>query len=130
MFLGQYLSCLIQKTITYLKLSYSDLAVTTFIPEMVLRDAVERKMALTRGQWIKLGHLLDLPTAYELRAAERDGLACWEVCPQWSPQNRPSLTMSPPVKHFLSAVLRALWEARHFALAEKISIAIATKARL
>jgi hypothetical protein len=47
---------------------------------MVLRDAVERKMALTRGQWIKLGHLLDLPTTYELRAAERVGLACWEVC--------------------------------------------------
>ena len=80
MFLGKYLSCLIQETITYLKLSYSDLAVTTFIPEMVLRDAVERKMALTRGQWIKLGHLLDLPTTYELRPAERDGLACWEVC--------------------------------------------------
>ena len=60
MFLGQYLSCLIQETITYLKLSYSDLAVTTFIPEMVLRDAVERKMALTRGQWIKLGQLLAL----------------------------------------------------------------------
>ena len=60
MFLGQYVGCLIQETITYLKLSYSDLAVTTFIPEMVLRDAVERKMALTRGQWIKLGQLLAL----------------------------------------------------------------------
>jgi hypothetical protein len=60
MFLGQYVSCLIQETITYLKLSYSDLAVTMFIPEMVLRDAVERKMALTRGQWIKLGQLLAL----------------------------------------------------------------------
>ena len=79
MFLGQYVGCLIQETITYLKLSFSDLAATIFIPEMVLRDAVERKIALTRGQWIKLGHLLDLPTTYELRAAERDGVACWEV---------------------------------------------------
>jgi hypothetical protein len=41
-----------------------------------------------------------------------------------------SLTMSAPVKHFFSAVLRALWEEPHFALAENISIAIATKARL
>ena len=40
-FLGQYVSSLIQETITYLKLSYSDLALLMFIPEMVLRDAVE-----------------------------------------------------------------------------------------
>ena len=28
------------------------------IPEMVLRDAVEGKMGLTRGQWVKLGRFL------------------------------------------------------------------------
>jgi hypothetical protein len=52
MFLGQYVSCLIQETIAYLKLSYSDLAVAMFIPEMVLRDAVrtENVSRVSRGQ--------------------------------------------------------------------------------
>jgi hypothetical protein len=69
-----------QETIMYLKVSYSDLALRMFIPEMVLRDSVEGKMALTRGQWVKLGQILDLPTTYELRPGERDDVPCWEVC--------------------------------------------------
>lgn len=79
-FLGQYVSSLMRETIKYLQLSYADLAPKMFIPEVLLRDAVEGKMALTRGQWIRLGHLLDLPTTYELRPGERDGLPCWEIC--------------------------------------------------
>jgi hypothetical protein len=51
-----------------------------FIPEIVLRDAVEEKMTLTRGQWIKLGQILGLPTTYELRPGEREDAPCWEVC--------------------------------------------------
>jgi hypothetical protein len=80
MFLGQYVSALMQETITYLKLSYDKLALGMSIPEMVLRDAVEGKMGLTRGQWVKFGCLLGLPTTYVLRPAERDGTPCWEIC--------------------------------------------------
>ncbi len=80
MFLGQYVSALMQETIAYLKLPYDKLALDMSIPEMVLRDAVEGKMGLTRGQWVKCGRLLALPTTYVLRPAERDGTPCWEVC--------------------------------------------------
>jgi hypothetical protein len=44
MFLGQYVSKLMQETIAYLKLSYGGLAHEMSIPELVLRDAVEGKM--------------------------------------------------------------------------------------
>jgi hypothetical protein len=77
---GQYVGSLMQETITYLKLSHSDLALRMFIPEMVLRDAVEGKMGLTRGQWVRLGKELELPTTYELHPSERDGAPCWEIC--------------------------------------------------
>jgi hypothetical protein len=80
LFLGQYVSALVQETITYSKLAYSALAHAMSIPEVVFRDAVEGKVALTRGQWVKLGQLLRLPTTFELRAGERNGSACWEVC--------------------------------------------------
>lgn len=79
MFLGRYVSSLIQETIAYLKLSYGGLAHQMSIPEIVLRDAVEGKLGLTRGQWVKLGHLLGLPTTYKLRPSERNGTPCWEV---------------------------------------------------
>ncbi len=52
LFLDQYVSALTQETIAYLKLSYGDLALRMFLPEMVLRDAVEGKMGLTRGPWV------------------------------------------------------------------------------
>ena len=73
MFLGQYVSELMQETVTYLKLSYVGLAHEMSIPELVLRDAVEAKMGLTRGQWVRLGRMLGLPTTYQLRSSERDG---------------------------------------------------------
>jgi len=79
-FLGQYVSSLIQETITYLQLPYGRLAQDMSIPEMVLRDAVEGKLGLTRGQWVRLGQMLDLPTTYELRPGERNDAACWELC--------------------------------------------------
>lgn len=80
MFLGQYVSSLMQETITYLKLPFDKLAHEMSIPELVLRDAVEGKMGLTRGQWVKCGRLLGLPTTYQLRPGERDGTPCWEIC--------------------------------------------------
>jgi hypothetical protein len=79
-FLGQYVSSLMQETINYLKLSYRDLALKMFVPEMVLREAVRAKMALTRGQWNRLAELLGLPTAFELRPVEQNGAPYWEVC--------------------------------------------------
>ena len=80
MFLRQYVSKLMQETIAYLKLPYDKLAHEMSVPEMVLRDAVEGKMGLTRGQWVKFGRLLGLPTTYQLRPGERDGMPCWEIC--------------------------------------------------
>ena len=80
MLLGQYVSLLMQETITYRKLSYGGLAHEMSIPELVLRDGVKGKMGLTRGQWVKFGRLLGMPTTYELRPGERDGVPCWEVC--------------------------------------------------
>lgn len=80
MFLGQYVSLLMQETIAYLKLPYDKLAHEMSIPELVLRDAVEGKMGLTRGQWVRFGKLLGLPTTYVLRPSERDEIPCWEIC--------------------------------------------------
>ena len=37
------------------------------ISEPVLRDSVEGKMGLTRGQWVKFGRVLGLPTTYSTR---------------------------------------------------------------
>lgn len=79
-FLGEYVSKLMQETVAYLKFSYEGLAREMSIPEMVLHDAVDGKMGLTRGQWVKLGRLLGLPTTYILRPGERDGTPCWEIC--------------------------------------------------
>lgn len=79
MFIGQYVSKLMQET-TYLKLSYDTLAHEMSIPELVLRDAVEGKMGLTRGQWVKFDRFLGLPTTYQLRPGERDCTSCWEIC--------------------------------------------------
>jgi hypothetical protein len=79
-FLGQYVSSLIEETVRYLKMPYSKLAQEMSIPEMVLRDATEGKLGLTRGQWVKLGQVLGLPTSYDLRPSERNGSPCWEVC--------------------------------------------------
>jgi hypothetical protein len=89
-FAGQYVSSLMLEEIRYLKLSYEGLAQEMSIPEMVLRDAVEGKMGLTRGQWVKLGQRLSLPTTYELRPGERNGAPCWEVCfpPVHVPMNK------------------------------------------
>ena len=95
-FLGQYVSSLIQETITYLKLSYSDLALLMFIPEMVLRDAVEGKMGLTRGQWVRLGQELELPTTYQLRPAERDGTLLGNLLPARFPHGEQDVADSHP----------------------------------
>jgi hypothetical protein len=80
MFLSQYVSLLMQETITYRKLSYEKLAQEMSIPELVLRDAVEGRMGLPRGQWVKFGKMLRLSTTYILRPGEREGMPYWEIC--------------------------------------------------
>lgn len=80
MFLGQYVSSLMQETIMYLELPYDKLAHEMSIPELILRDAVEGRMGLTRGQWVKFGKMLGLPTTYQLRPGEREGMPYWEIC--------------------------------------------------
>jgi hypothetical protein len=79
-FLGRYLSLLVQETITHRKIQYSDLAREMSIPEMVLQDAIQGNLALSRGQWVRLGQLLKLPTTFELRPSELHGKRCWELC--------------------------------------------------
>jgi hypothetical protein len=68
-----------QETITYLKLSYGSLALEMSVPELVRRDGVEGKLRLTRGQWVKFGRFLGLPTTYVLGPGELNGIRCWEV---------------------------------------------------
>src|ERR1039458_54600 len=51
-----------------------------FPPELCRRRRGEGKMGLTRGQWVKFGRLLGLPTTYALRPGEQDGVPCWEIC--------------------------------------------------
>jgi hypothetical protein len=48
-------------------------AIDPDVSEMVLHDAVEGKMGLTRRQWVRLGRMPGLPTTYILRRGERDG---------------------------------------------------------
>lgn len=79
-FLGQYLSLLVQETITDRKISYSALAQEMSIAEMILRDAVQGKLALKRGKWVKLGQLLNLATSFQLTPSDRNGTPCWELC--------------------------------------------------
>lgn len=49
-FLRQYVSSLIQETITSVKVPYGRLGQDMSISKMVLRDAVEGKLGLTRRQ--------------------------------------------------------------------------------
>jgi hypothetical protein len=70
----------VQETVTYCKISYERLAQEMSLSETILREAVQGKLARTRGQWVRLGQLLGLPTNFELRPDERDGAPCWEVC--------------------------------------------------
>jgi hypothetical protein len=53
-FLGQYVSSLMQETITYLKLPYDKLAREMSIPELVCANAVAGKLGLIRGQHPRL----------------------------------------------------------------------------
>ncbi len=79
-FLGQYLSLLVQETITYRKMPYKWLSQEMSMPETILREAIQGKLGLTRGQWVKLAQLLSLATTFDLRASERNGTPCWEIC--------------------------------------------------
>ena len=79
-FAGQYVSLLVQETITYRKMSYKGLAQEMSMPETIIREAIQGKLGLTRGQWVKLGQLLSLATTFDLRASERNGTPCWEIC--------------------------------------------------
>ena len=75
-FLGQYVNSLMQETITYLKLPYDKLAREMSIPELVLRDAVDGKMGLTREQWVRFGKLLGLPSLRARSTPHHHSLRC------------------------------------------------------
>jgi hypothetical protein len=79
-FLGYYLSLLVQETITYRRIRYGELAREMSLPEKLLQDAVQGQLGLTRGHWVKLGQLLSLATNFELRQSERNCMPCWELC--------------------------------------------------
>ncbi|HTT24805.1 MAG TPA: hypothetical protein VMG82_38170 [Candidatus Sulfotelmatobacter sp.] len=79
-FLGQFVSSLMQETITCLKVPYDKLAQEMSTPELVLRDAVQGKLGFTRPQWNKLAQSLNLPTTFTVRPSEREGKPCWELC--------------------------------------------------
>jgi len=79
-FLGQYLSLLVQETITSRKSRYSDLARGMSMSEIVLQEAVQGKLPLTRGRWVRFVQLLGLSTMFEVRGSERNGMPCWELC--------------------------------------------------
>jgi len=79
-FAGQYVSSLVEETIRYLRVALNVLAKEMLIPEMVLRDVVQGKLGMTRGQWIKLGKLLKIATNFQLVKSERNGTPCWEIC--------------------------------------------------
>lgn len=79
-FLGEYLSSLMQETASCLKMPHKELAHQLSIPEAVLQDALEGKISLKRGKWVKLGQLLSLSTTFALRPSERNGATCWELC--------------------------------------------------
>ena len=79
-YLGQYVSLLMQETVTCLKLSYKGLAQEMSMPETIIREAIQGKLGLTRGHWAKLGQLLRIATNFQLVKNERNGVPCWEVC--------------------------------------------------
>jgi hypothetical protein len=79
-FAGQYVSSLVEETIRYLRLPLNVLAKEMLIPEMVLRDVVQGKLGMTRGQWIRLGKVLKIATNFQLVKSERAGTLCWEIC--------------------------------------------------
>jgi hypothetical protein len=79
-FVGQFVSLLMQETITCRKMSFRRLAQKMSTPEIVLQDAVRGKLASTRPQWVRLAQLLNVATTFDLRPAERNGARCWELC--------------------------------------------------
>jgi len=79
-FLGQYLSLLVQETMTYRKTRFSDLAREMSISEMVLQEAVQGRLPLTRRRWVRFGQLLGLSTTFEVREGDHNGTPCWELC--------------------------------------------------
>jgi len=79
-YLGQYVSLLMQETVTCLKLSYKGLAQEMSMPETIIREAIQGKLGLTRGHWAKLGQLLRIATNFQIVKNERNGVPCWEVC--------------------------------------------------
>jgi hypothetical protein len=78
-YVGQYIRSLIEETVRYKKSSYSELAHAMSLPELILKDAVEGQVGLRRGQWNKIGKLLGLPTTFQLRPGEHDGILRWEL---------------------------------------------------
>jgi len=45
----------------------------------IYKGGMLRRLGLKRGQWKMLLQLLELPTTFQIRPTERDGLPCWEA---------------------------------------------------
>jgi hypothetical protein len=78
-FLSDYISRLAQETVRYRALTYKKLAQQLSIPSPALEEAIKGRMGLKWGRWKMLFQLLELPTTFQLRPSERDGLPCWEA---------------------------------------------------
>jgi hypothetical protein len=79
-FLGPYLSLLAQETIAFRKISYAELGQELSLSRVIVKEAVQGQIGLTRGQWLRLIQGLRLPTNFELQPSQRNAMLCWEVC--------------------------------------------------
>jgi hypothetical protein len=78
-FLSDYISRLTQETVRYRALPYKKLAQQMSIPSPALEEAIKGGLGLKRGRWKTLFKLLELPTTFQIRPSERNGLPCWEA---------------------------------------------------
>jgi hypothetical protein len=78
-FVGPYLGLLMKETIAFRKISYAELGADLSFSEVLVKEAVDGQIALTRGQWLRLVQRLKLPTNIEFQPSQRNQAPCWEV---------------------------------------------------
>lgn len=78
-FVGPYLGRLMKETVASRKISYAELGADLSLSEVLVKEAVEGQIALTRGQWLRLVQRLKLPPNIEFQQALRNQAPCWEV---------------------------------------------------
>jgi hypothetical protein len=78
-FVGPYLGRLMKETITFRRISFAELGADLSFSDVLLKEAVEGQIALTRGQWLRLVQKLRLPANIEFQIGQRNEAPCWEV---------------------------------------------------